>query len=235
LLAALAVPSISGHKDENVSISLGETRARVHVDAMKADRRAQRSRTALMTTFVDLLLSEGYDAVTVERIAERANVGRSTFYLHYTGKDDILKQSMMRPSSHLATVVGCDLTPDILVPVLNHFFQQRKTNRVFFISPIRPLWVKCLAEMIEPRLALVARHGRGRPVLPLPLIALQLAEAQIGLIAGWLMATSATKPEAVAESLIASTRAITAALLRVASDATHAIPGEKIRFAHQDR
>src|SRR5690348_11110043 len=124
----------------------------------RIDRRIERTRSALMTAFVDLILSEGYEAVTVDRVAERANVGRSTVYLHYTGNEDILKQSMTRPSSFLAVMIGHDLTSADLVPILTHFAEQRRTNRVFFIEPIRPLWVKCLAEMIEPRLARLVLH-----------------------------------------------------------------------------
>lgn len=201
--------------------------------ALKADRRTERTRAALMTAFIGLLLSEGYEFVTVERVAERANVGRSTFYLHYAGKEEILKQSMMRPSSFLATLVGHECQPDFLMPILNHFLEQRKTNRVFFTWPVRPLWVKCLGEMIEPRLALVSRHARGRPGLPLSMIALQLAEAQIGLIAGWLTAKPAVPPEAIAEALISSTRAMTAALLRVAPESPLTIPGEKLRLSER--
>lgn len=196
----------------------------------KPDRRTERSRTALMSAFVEILLREGYEAVTVERIAERANVGRSTFYMHYTGKEDILRKSMTRPSSVLAIVVGHDIAPAALVPQLIHFHEQRKMNRIFFNWPIRPIWVKCLGEMIEPRLVAVARHARARPILPLPLIATQLAEAQIALVTHWLLGNVACKPEAVAEALIAETRAMVSGLLRIKPDGSLFIPGEKLRF-----
>jgi AcrR family transcriptional regulator len=180
----------------------------------KPDRRTERSRSALMGAFIHIVLSEGYDAVTVERIVERANVGRSTFYMHYRGKEDILKQSMTRPSSHLAAVVGRGAKPEALLPVLEHFLEQRRANRVFLDWPIRPIWVRCLAEMIEPGLAAAVRHARVRPILPLKLIALQIAEAQIALVAHWLLGAAAVKSEAVAEALVAETRALVAALLR---------------------
>lgn len=196
----------------------------------KPDRRTERSRSALMSAFVEILLREGYEAVTVERVAERANVGRSTFYMHYAGKEDILKKSMMRPSSHLAILVGHDLAPAALVPILEHFREQKKMNRIFFNWPIRPIWVKCLAEMIEPRLASVARHARARPILPLPLVALEIAEAQIALVAHWLLGNVAAKPEAVAEALIAATRAMLVSQLRLKPDASPFIPGEKLRY-----
>ena len=79
--------------------------------ARKPDRRTERSRSALMSAFIAIVLSDGYDAVTVERVAERANVGRSTFYMHYKGKEDILRQSLKHPCSVLVAIVGLDVAP----------------------------------------------------------------------------------------------------------------------------
>jgi AcrR family transcriptional regulator len=47
-------------------------------------------REALMA----LILEVGYDAVTVEEITSRADVGRTTFYLHYHDKEDLLVESV---------------------------------------------------------------------------------------------------------------------------------------------
>lgn len=186
-----------------------------------------------MRAFVQIVLSDGYEAVTVERVADLANVGRSTFYMHFKGKEDILKKSMEHPSSHLAILVGHDMRPEALLQILRHFHEQRRTNRVFFSWPIRPIWVKCLAEMIEPRLTTVARNARARPVLPLAFIAHQIAEAQIALVTHWLVANASAKPDLVAEALIAETRALLVALLRVKPDASLFIPGENIRYVHE--
>lgn len=37
-----------------------------------------------------LILEKGYDAITVTEIIDRADVGRSTFYAHFTDKQDVL-------------------------------------------------------------------------------------------------------------------------------------------------
>lgn len=42
---------------------------------------------------MSLIVERGYDAVSVRDIAERADVGRSTFYAHFIGKDDLLRNS----------------------------------------------------------------------------------------------------------------------------------------------
>ena len=197
----------------------------------KPDRRTERTRAALMSAFINLMLTEGYEAVSVERVAERANVGRSTFYMHYTGKEDILRQSMARPSSILAVVVGHDLPQEVLIKQLEHFNAQRHRNQIFFSGPVRVIWIRVLAELIEPRLAKLAQQSRSRPVLPLSLAALQIAESQIALISTWLNGkANAAKAEAIAEAMTASTRAMTAALLRLPPNATPFIAGEKLRF-----
>jgi AcrR family transcriptional regulator len=195
----------------------------------KTDRRTQRTQAALMSAFVELVLTRGYDAVTVEDIAARANVGRSTFYMHHRNKEAILRLSLTRPSGALAVIVGHDVSVETLVPALTHFQQQRAVNRVFFCDPIRAIWISCLAGMIEPRLAKVARQARADPVLPLPLIAAQIAEAQIALITRWLAGRAPIKPPAIAEALIATTQALMVSLLRCRADAPLFIPGEELR------
>src|SRR5207247_10949705 len=40
-------------------------------------------------------------AITVQHIIDRANVGRSTFYAHYDGKEDLLRSGMKNLSKQL--------------------------------------------------------------------------------------------------------------------------------------
>ena len=55
----------------------------------KTDRRIARTRSALHQAQRELVNEKGYEAVTVDDIAERANVARTTFYLHYHDKEDL--------------------------------------------------------------------------------------------------------------------------------------------------
>jgi AcrR family transcriptional regulator len=198
----------------------------------KPDRRTERTRQALKSAFVAEVLSRSYDDISVEDIVKRANVGRSTFYMHYKSKDDLLRDSISRPSTVLAIIVGGDVTAEIVAPQLAHFHEQRARNGTFFRDPIRRIWVKRLAEMIEPRLMKLVRATHSRPALPPSLIAMQVAENQIALITNWLTQRPGIAAAVVAEALIATTCASLRAFLGVPADSPILIPGEKLRNIH---
>jgi len=64
----------------------------------KQDRRVQRTRLTLRSAMVSLIREKGFEALTVQDIIDRADVGRSTFYSHFKSKEDLLGGSveMMR-------------------------------------------------------------------------------------------------------------------------------------------
>jgi AcrR family transcriptional regulator len=70
------------------------------------DRRVQRTRTALYEALVQLIREKDYDAISVEDLLRAANVGRSTFYAHFTSKDDLLARSLDRLKALLADVAA---------------------------------------------------------------------------------------------------------------------------------
>ncbi|MDY6872938.1 MAG: TetR/AcrR family transcriptional regulator [Chloroflexota bacterium] len=58
------------------------------------DRRVRRTRCALQDSLISLILEKGYDAVTIEDITDRADLGRTTFYLHYKDKEELLMRAI---------------------------------------------------------------------------------------------------------------------------------------------
>jgi AcrR family transcriptional regulator len=59
-------------------------------ETLSADRRVQRTRLALRDALISLLIERGWDEITIQDLCERANVGRSTFYLHFQNKEQLL-------------------------------------------------------------------------------------------------------------------------------------------------
>jgi AcrR family transcriptional regulator len=58
--------------------------------AGREDRRVKRTRQSLRGALVSLIQEKGFEALTVQDIIDRANVGRATFYAHFDNKDDLL-------------------------------------------------------------------------------------------------------------------------------------------------
>lgn len=54
------------------------------------DRRIQKTKKHLSDAFISLILEKGYEAVTIQDIIDKANVGRSTFYAHFESKEQLL-------------------------------------------------------------------------------------------------------------------------------------------------
>jgi AcrR family transcriptional regulator len=66
-----------------------------------------RSRQKLHVALVELTLERGWDRVTVRDVCARAGVGRSTFYVHFADKEELL-------------IGGLDLVRDGLRQALTH-------------------------------------------------------------------------------------------------------------------
>jgi len=59
-----------------------------------ADRRVIRTRRALSDGLLLLLRSKSWDDISIQEICDSANVGRSTFYVHFRGKEQLLAEGM---------------------------------------------------------------------------------------------------------------------------------------------
>jgi len=70
----------------------------------KVDRRIQRTRRRLSEALIDLIREKSYDEVTVQDILDRADVGRSTFYLHFRDKDALLASGVEKLREQLVDV-----------------------------------------------------------------------------------------------------------------------------------
>ena len=100
--------------------------------------------TSLMVEALLLLLEKKeYDSITVKEICEKAGVNRSTFYMHYDAKDDLLVETMKYINARLLSDSNYDaiiprsndeknfnLDEIHLVPYLNTIKELKKIYRV---------------------------------------------------------------------------------------------------------
>lgn len=83
----------------------------------RVDPRVARTRRLLIDALIELICEEGYEAITIREIVKKADVNRSTFYLHFRDKQDIL--------SHMEDEVLSGLAASIRNPSFTHEFALR--------------------------------------------------------------------------------------------------------------
>lgn len=175
----------------------------------KIDRRVQRTRGRLQKALIELIDECGYEAITVQDIVDRANVGRTTFYLHYSNKDELFM------SCHEAIVSGFqflyslsaeamlspEAPPGLLLAyrhldearaMLNPIFQGQ--NSLLILRRIRDR----SAQQIEASLR--AAFTEAGSTIPLDVLANYLAGAQIALVQWWLEKRRPHTPEDLAQT-----------------------------------
>ena len=177
------------------------------------DRRIRRSRAALTAALTELTLERGYRAIKPVDVSERANVGRSTFYSHFSGVDDLLAQSL---DKHLSALAECAINPEMdsaLVNVIRHFWEKRAVARTTLQGDARIAISRFLALQLEERLLELRSSLKSRSGLPAFLVATQLAAGQLAILDTWLSGRAPGSPEQIARLLHKTTYAAAKASL----------------------
>lgn len=81
------------------------TRSGLLEPAVPTDRRIQRTRGLLKDALFQLITERDYESVAIQDITDRANLGRTTFYLHYQDKEELLRASVKSLMYELQSVV----------------------------------------------------------------------------------------------------------------------------------
>lgn len=166
-------------------------------DESKTDRRVQRTQQYLREALIALMLEKGYDAITVQDILDRANMGRSTFYAHYRDKEDLLlsgfhalfegfQQEYLQKSS-----VGSD--PAQAGKELSlFFFRHAGAHRGLFKAMIGQQGGKIVLEHSQQYLTqfirdhLITQLADRKKTLPVDLLAHYIATSYLSLLSWWL-------------------------------------------------
>lgn len=164
-----------------------------------------------MLAFSRLVFADGFENVSVTRIVAAANVARSTFYEHFSGKEDVLRASMAQFLTVFAKCVVSDAEPAELRRVLDHMWGNRRLTDAVFSGAPRTILARALGEMIEANLRDINQF---EPLaLSYRLAAIHLSEAQLALVENWLRGRAFCETAELARALHKSSRASAAALL----------------------
>jgi AcrR family transcriptional regulator len=168
---------------------------RLHLVELKKreDARVRRTRDALGDALVALMQEKPFDTITVQDVLDRAKVGRSTFYSHYSDKDDLLMsdaEEFFESVAMLLSVRGD--TSDRVFPVREFFGHIIEAKQ--FVDALMSagkfndnmeLARGLFARGIERRLAELPR-GQGISANERPAIAFAHAGALLSLLTWWI-------------------------------------------------
>ena len=171
------------------------------------DRRIQRTRSTLHQALMALVLEGPYEAITVQQILDRANVGRSTFYTHFQDKDELL----MWGTEHLRETLAAasrapGAAPDPLRfsrAMFEHAHGYRKVYRALVNSSVWPhvrqRIQNILADLIRRETASARRQSRAKSKLPQELFVHYLASTLMTVVTWWVDHNNSLSPEEIDE------------------------------------
>jgi len=175
------------------------------------DLRVRRTRKLLMQAMIELTIEQGFAAITVQDIADRAMINRATFYRHYLDKYDLLDKYMdvvyeltasQEALSSPQTQGTNSSNPTLgLVSMFEHVQQHADFYRVMLGAKGDPAFVQRIRQYSELRLRSLLPGDRAtlQPSSPpLDLCLSYLSHAGIGVLDWWLKAGQSHPPEQVA-------------------------------------
>jgi AcrR family transcriptional regulator len=167
------------------------------------DRRVRRTRAALLDALLGLMVEKGYDAVTVQDLIDRADIGRSTFYAHFTDKSDLLHEALAGLRATLAPPPGSP-PPDRRrpLPFSLHLFRHVHDVRQLLAAlltrnssgTVTAEIEEILREAATAELTAVAAAA-GEPRVPVDLLARSVVAGCLATLSWWVDGGFRQSPE----------------------------------------
>ena len=95
------------------------------------DRRIAKSQLAIKNAVIELMSEKSFDDITIQDIADRADVNRGTIYLHYTDKYDLLDKMIEEHINNLREL--CQSASEMTFQEGNYvWYEYFERNFLFF-------------------------------------------------------------------------------------------------------
>ncbi len=176
---------------------------------VKTDRRIAKTREAIFQAFISLIGEKNFESITINEIADRANVNRGTIYFHYSDKYDLLDKCMEEYLSKMSTVSTAtgqdgetvDLLESSLMPIIRYF----QEHHTFYLSMLSnqgiPSFRKRMLEIVTDSIATHVNMEDQNQGYNKELITQFMASAFVGVIEWWILSEMAQPPEEISTQL----------------------------------
>jgi AcrR family transcriptional regulator len=134
------------------------------------DRRVRKTRRLLHEALVTLILERGWDAVSVRDVCEKADIGRSTFYVHFADKENLLLSGFDQLHEAMEQVRSSAKVPfGFLGPLAAHAAENARLLQALYGrqsgQSVQWRFRDVLASLVEAELKLLKVPKAARPLL----------------------------------------------------------------------
>jgi len=168
------------------------------------DRRIQKTQKLLHEALNSLIHEKSYDSIVVKEILDRANVGRSTFYMHFRDKDELLVSGMhemlrsIRPAGLPSSANRCEKFIWFSLPIFEHIHQHPRAGEARIGTRGRAIIHEHLQKVLADLIAdAVKKNFQSRrkiaAQIPLDIIVQYIASTFI-LVLNWWVETGRSLP-----------------------------------------
>lgn len=179
------------------------------ISSRSEDRRIQRTRQLLRQASIDVMQEKGFKAMSIQEIAERANVSRGTFYAHFVDKyallESLLREEFQNLISPLPPISQWNKkTLHLLIRLLLEHFRdvQRQCHPLGVIDPlIERIFQEELAELLLMWLK-QKRREEVRGTVPMETMAQTMSWAILGAALQWSLEPATMPSEQMAENVL---------------------------------
>lgn len=159
------------------------------------DRRIQKTHNLLRGALGSLIAEKTYDSIVVKEILDRANVGRSTFYMHFQDKDDLLVSGIHEMLGPVPTRPSPGKRHDLFLwfslPVFEHHYRYAHawgdrigtTGRAILHEHLRRVLAKIIRSSMKQEVGAV-RKPSGK--IPADLMSEYVASTFVLVLNWWL-------------------------------------------------
>lgn len=178
----------------------------------RLDRRVVRTRQLIADAFIDLLQQQDLERITVNRITDRAQINRVTFYLHYNDIPDLTEKLADQMVTDMTTMLASKkqqhdiINPNLLFPILDYIAQHAKFYKTVLATTRIPIFTERFMKMLSDfTVAAIAQRGTNSitqysSISP-DVVTWYMTSAMFGTLIFWLQNDMPYSPDELARQM----------------------------------
>ena len=180
------------------------------------DRRSIRTRSSICQALIELIETKGFEVLTVTDITRQAKINRSTFYLHFRDKNDLLMQMEAEITQNFEKILLKDLAINfreienrgvaapVVVAMFNYFKENARTIGALLELKGELSLHNQIMKVIQKNISLGLLQGIQsiRFNVPAEYLFAYMISAHLGVVQAWIKKGCLESPDEMATYLL---------------------------------